>query len=92
MKIEENANLSTSASMQDGTAQKCAPAKNKFRPIKAIINFWIDTVTFLTFLICTVSGAALRCLLRGENITEAGLLNKELFWGLPSYEWGNLHN
>ncbi len=56
MKIEENANLSTSASMQDGTAQKCAPAKNKFRPIKAIINFWIDTVTFLTLLMHSLRG------------------------------------
>lgn len=92
MEMEENANLSTSALMKDDAAKKCAPAKNKFRPGKAIINFWIDAMAFLTFLTCTVSGAALMRISHGEYGTEAGLLNNELFWGLPSNEWGHLHN
>lgn len=92
MRTEENINLSTSASMKDDAVQKCAPAKNKFRPGKARINFWIDAVAFLIFLICTISGAALMRMQRDGYNAEAGFLNEELFWGLPSYEWGNLHN
>jgi len=92
MEIEENANLSTSASMKDDAAQKCAPARKRFWLGKARINFWIDAMAFLIFLMCTVSGAALMRIHPGEYNTEAGLLNGELFWGLPSYEWGHLHN
>jgi hypothetical protein len=80
---------------QDNTVLKGVPAKNRFWPRKAYINFWIDAAAFLTFAICTVSGAALlRVSHRAHHSiynTGAGLPS-EFFWGLPGYEWAHLHN
>jgi hypothetical protein len=96
MDAKDNINLSDFAFKKDCTMLKSAPAKNRFRPGKAYINFWIDAAAFLTFFVCTVSGAALlRVSHRAHHSiynNGAGLLNSELFWGLPGYEWAHLHN
>jgi hypothetical protein len=96
MEAKDNIKLSDFAFKKDSTVLKSAPAKNRFWPGKAYINFWIDAAAFLAFFICTVSGAALMRISHrahhGIDDTGAGLLNSELFWGLPGYEWAHLHN
>jgi hypothetical protein len=81
---------------KNNTMLKVVPAKNRFWPEKAYINFWIDAAALLTFVICTVSGAALLRVSHRDHHsiynTGAGLPNSEFFWGLPGYEWTHLHN
>jgi hypothetical protein len=93
---EENINLTDTALRKGNRVLKSSPVKNRFVPGKAYINFWIDLIAFLSFIICTVSGAALMRIQHSAHHsiynTGAGLLNSELFWGLPGYEWAHLHN
>jgi cytochrome b561 len=93
---EENINLTDFDLIKSNKVLKSSPVKNRFVPGKAYINFWIDFIAFLSFIICTVSGAALMRMQHGafhsSGYTRAGLLNDELFWGLPGYEWAHLHN
>lgn len=96
MEREENINLTAFTPIKGSTVQNSSPVKNRSVPGKAYINFWIDVIAFLAYFICTVSGAALMRIQHGAfhstGNTGVGLLNDELFWGLPGYEWAHLHN
>ncbi|AKB80651.1 hypothetical protein MSBR3_0073 [Methanosarcina barkeri 3] len=96
MEREENTNLTAFTPIKGSKVLKNSPVKNRFVPGKAYLNFWIDLMAFLSFFICTVSGAALMRIEHGafhsSGYTRAGLLNDELFWGLQGYEWAHLHN
>ena len=59
---------------------------------KAGVNCWVDVLAFLTFVICAVSGRALMALRSSKHGMQTGLLNSEMMWRIPHYEWMNLHN
>ncbi len=77
---------------REGIAHDGSPAKKRSQLGKAGINFWIDILAFLTFLICTVSGWALMAIRPGEHGAQTGLLSSEVLWGISRFEWMNLHN
>jgi hypothetical protein len=66
--------------------------KKRLRISRAGINFWIDALAFLAFVICTVSGWTLMDVSPGENGAETGLMSAEILWGLTRFEWEHLHN
>ena len=76
----------------EGKEPKGAPARRRSWLGKAGIKFLIDALAFLTFLVCTLTGWVLMALRPGEDGPRMGLLNAELFWGIPHFEWANLHN
>lgn len=62
-------------------------------------NFWIDSLAFLIFLICAISGYAImdsnheeNGVYPGENRSDTGLMNADLFWGIARFEWAHIHN
>ncbi len=59
---------------------------------KARVNFWIDALAFLTFLVTAISGMALMRIHPLEYRTNAAMINGDLLWGLPYLEWMHLHN
>jgi hypothetical protein len=78
--------------MSEGAACDGAPAKKRSQCFKAGVRFWIDVLAFLTFAICAVSGWVLMAIRPSEHGAQTGLLNTEVLWGIPRYEWMNLHN
>lgn len=62
------------------------------RHFKAGVNFWVDVLAFLTFVICAVSGWALMAIHPIDYSVEMGLLNSDMLWGISRFEWLHIHN
>jgi len=90
MVIEES-KKSPATSLMDDTALGGNRARKRSAIRKASINFWIDALAFLTFMITAVSGMALMRI-HPMDSGELSRLNGELIWGLPYSEWIHLHN
>jgi len=61
---------------------------------RARINFLIDTLAFLSFAVCAISGYAImggEHVPPGENGTETELMNADIFWGIALREWAHIH-
>lgn len=69
-----------------------ALAKKKSVQGKAASHFWIDALSFLTFLISAFSGLVLMQNPVAAYYSEADMLSRELLLGLTRYEWMHLHN
>lgn len=67
----------------------------KTRISRTRINFWIDALAFLSFVICAISGFAImggEHIRPSENGTETELMNADLLWGIAHPVWAHLHN
>jgi hypothetical protein len=62
---------------------------------RAGMNFWIDVIAFLIFVICAISGYAImegEHIRPSENSAETELINANAFWGIGLFIWAHLHN
>jgi hypothetical protein len=105
MQKRMDAKSSTTASMDSATTDSATMnsagsegtfVKKKSRQSRAVFNFWIDLLAFLTFLISTISGLALMRSPGGHgpelaDVANVGLPNANLLWGLSRFEWQHLH-
>ncbi len=95
MEKNETAKIKTGkieTAKSEGAVHDGTPAKKRSRHFKAGINFWVDVLAFLTFIICAVSGWALMAIRPIDYVDETGLPNSDVLWGISHFEWLHLHN
>jgi len=74
---------------KDSAKFKGALVEKKSGRSKAVFNFWIDVLAFLTFLISTISGLAL--MHPGSHSLAIGSSTGDALLGLSRFEWQHLH-
>lgn len=90
--MEKTGTAKIETAKSEGAACGGAPAKRRPRHFKAGVNFWVDVLAFLTFVICAVSGWALMAIHPIDYTDEMELLNSDMLWGVSRFEWLHLHN